>query len=106
LSDVKKAEIFLTKAYVLAQDKRIPAHNLSVLYARYNELHDLKKAIKYLKESKMPIDIYNLGVYYYMGAGVKEDDKKAREYFKMVKDKIIYAKKNYEEMKKNKIGIK
>ncbi|NPA11898.1 MAG: hypothetical protein GXO62_06620 [Epsilonproteobacteria bacterium] len=102
---INKSEIYLNKAYVLAKDKTIPAHNLSVLYASYNTLHDIDKAIKFLKESNLTIDLYNLGVYYYMGRGVKESDKKAREYFLQAQD-IPYAKENLKIMDKYKIGIK
>ena len=103
--DMQKAEIFLQKAYVLADDKVIPAHNLAVLYATHSDLYDIKKAVKYLKESNLEIDYYNLGVLYYIGVGVKENDKKAREYFSMALN-IPNAKDNYEIMKKYKIGIK
>ena len=105
IGNFQKAEIYLQRAYVLANDKLLPMHNLAVLYATYSDLYDIKKAVKYLKESTMQIDYYNLGVMYYLGKGVKESDKKAREYFSKALD-IPYAKENFEIMKKYKIGIK
>jgi TPR repeat protein len=65
----------------------------------------MKKAIKYLKESNMEIDYYNLGVYYYIGKGVKESDKIARKYFEKAIN-IPYAQKNLEIMNQYKIGLK
>lgn len=103
--DLQKAEIYLKKAYILAPEKTIPAHNLSVLYATRSDIYDSKKIIKYLKESNLSVDYYNLGVYYYLGLGVKESDKKAREYFEKAQE-IPYAKYNLNIMKKYKIGIK
>jgi hypothetical protein len=99
---LKKAEIFLNKAYILAENKSIPAHNLSVLYATKG-IYNIKKSIKYAKEANLPIDNYNIGICYYIGLGVKEDDKKAREYFKKA-DNINFAKQNLEIMNKFNIG--
>ena len=105
IGDIKKAEIFLQKAYILAKNKNIPAHNLGVLYAFHSSIQDNKKAIKYFKEANLSIDRYNLGIYYYIGFKVKENDKIARKYFKSALD-IPYAKYNFEIMKKYKVGIK
>jgi hypothetical protein len=99
---LKKAEIFLNKAYILAKDKSIPAHNLSVLYATKG-MYDIQKSIQYAKEANLSIDNYNLGIYYYIGLGVKEDNKKAKEYFKKAKD-INFAQENLKLMEKFNIG--
>ena len=104
IGDYKKAEIFLQKAYALKKDPII-IHNLAVLYANHSPLFDIKKVVKYLKESNLEIDYYNLGVLYYIGSGVKENDKKAREYFSKAPH-IPYAKENIEIMNKFKIGLK
>jgi len=104
IGNYKKAEIFLQKAYLLKQDPII-IHNLAVLYATHSNLFDIKKSIEYLKQSHFPIDYYNLGVLYYIGYGVKENDKKAREYF-LKASNIPYAKKNIKIMNKYKIGFK
>jgi len=103
--DLNKAEIFLNKAYILADNKTIPSHNLSVLYFTKSPLFNLKKAIEYLKKSDLSIDYYNLGVYYYMGVGVKENDFLARKYFEKAGN-IPLAKENLKIMNKYKIGLK
>ena len=99
-SDIDKAILYLQKAYLLSKDSII-AHNLAVLYSREE---DFKKAAKYLQQSKLEIDYYNLGLYYYMGRGVKESDKLAREYFKKAPH-IKKARENLNIMKKYKIGL-
>ena len=98
-----KAEFFLQKAYAIKQDPII-IHNLSVLYLTYSPLLNIKKGVFYLKKASLPIDYYNLGVLYYIGKGVKENNKKAREYF-LKSPSIPYSKKNIEIMNKYKIGI-
>jgi len=106
IGNFKKAQSFLSKAYVLADDKRIPSHNLGVLYATsFTDLTDYSKGIKYLKQSKMDIDNYNLGVFYYLGKGVKESDKIARNYFSKA-TAIPYGLDNFKIMQKYKIGLK
>ena len=102
----KKAELYLQKASVLAPNETTIIHNLAVLYATPSELYNIKKAIRYFKKSKMFIDYYNLGVYYYIGLGVKESDKIARNYFKKAYYKVPYARFNYNIMKKYKIGLR
>ena len=98
-----KAEVLLQKAYAL-QPNPIIIHNLSVLYLTYSPLFNIKKAINYMKKASLPIDYYNLGVLYYIGKGVKENNKKAREYF-LKSPSIPYSKKNIQIMNKYKIGI-
>ena len=108
IGDIEKSESFLLKAYYLANNnqRRIIAHNLGVLYITSNiDGVSIKQAIKYLKESGEEIDFYNLGVLYYMGKGVKESDKKAREYFAKAPH-IPYAVDNLKIMEKYKIGEK
>ena len=99
-SDIQKAKLYLQKAYLLSKDSII-AHNLAVFYARED---NFKEAAKYLQQSNLEIDYYNLGLYYYMGRGVKESDKLAREYFKKAKH-IKKAQENLKIMKKYKIGL-
>ena len=98
-----KAEILLQKAYAL-QPNPIIIHNLSVLYLTYSPLFDLKKAVNYITKASLPIDYYNLGVLYYIGKGVKENNKKAREYF-LKSLSIPYSKKNIQIMNKYKLGL-
>jgi len=98
-----KAEILLQKAYAL-QPNPIIIHNLSVLYLTYSPLFNIKKAVNYIIEASLPIDYYNLGVLYYIGKGVKENNKKAREYF-LKSPSIPYSKENIKIMNKYKIGI-
>ena len=103
IGEYKKAEVLLQKAYALKKDPII-IHNLYVMYLTYSPLFDLKKAIKYIKEATLPIDYYNLGVLYYIGKGVKEDNKKARLYF-LKSLSIPYSKENIKIMDKYKIGL-
>jgi len=108
IGDFNRSEKYLLKAYYLADksNKKLIAHNLGVLYATsYTDLTDYKKAINYFKESREEIDFYNIGVLYYMGKGVKESDKKAREYFSKAPH-IPYAIDNLKIMKKYRIGEK
>jgi len=104
IGEFKKAEIFLQKAYALQKDPII-IHNLFVLYIHYNPVWDLQKAIFYLKQSTLPVDYYNLGVLYYIGKGVKENNFLARKYF-LKANTIPYAQKNIEIMKQYKLGVK
>jgi len=62
-------------------------------------MYDIQKSIQYAKEANLSIDNYNLGIYYYIGLGVKEDNKKAKEYFKKAKD-INFAQENLKLMEK------
>ena len=103
IGDYEKAEVLLQKAYALKQDPII-IHNLAVLYLNYSPIFNLKKGIEFLKQASLPIDYYNLGVLYYIGKGVKENNKKAREYF-LKSQTIPYAKKNVKIMNKYKIGF-
>ena len=100
----KKAEIFLQKAYALKKDP-VTIHNLFVLYMDYTPLYNLKQAVYYLKESTLPVDYYNLGVLYYIGKGVKENNYIAKKYFSKAHS-IPYAKENIDIMEKYKIGVK
>jgi len=103
IGEYEKAEVLLQKAYALKQDPII-IHNLSVLYLTYSPLFNVKKAIFYLNQATLPIDYYNLGVLYYIGKGVKENNKKAREYFSKSLS-IPYSKENIKIMNKYKIGL-
>jgi len=103
IGEYEKAEILLQKAYAL-KPTPIIIHNLSVLYLTYTPLFNLKKAVFYLKQASLPIDYYNLGVLYYIGKGVKEDNEKAREYF-LKSPTIPYSKQNIQIMNKYKIGL-
>jgi len=102
----QKAEIYFNKAYILSDKHPITSHNLAVLYATSGiNYYDPVKTLKYLKKSNFEIDYYNLGVYYYLGLGVKESDRVARYYFEKAKN-IPFAKENLEIMNKYKIGLK
>ncbi len=104
IGEYKKAEILLQKAYALKKDP-IVIHNLAVLYMSKTPLLNMKKGIEYLKNSSLPIDYYNMGVLYYIGKDVKENNKRAREYFLKAKG-IPYADENIKIMNKYKIGFK
>lgn len=93
--DLNNSKKYLDIAYkkVLSEDeKKLIAHNIAVWYATRNTKEFVKKSIKFFKEAGFDIDYYNLGVFSYLGFGMKEDNKKAIEYFK--KSNIPYAKDN------------
>jgi len=111
LGDFDKAKLYLFKAYALApiEDRGVIAHNLASLYYLNGayEKDVPKEVVKYLKESSLAMDIFNLGVCYYIGYGVEESDFIARKYFEEAsKMGIKKATKNLEIMKKFKIGLK
>jgi len=107
--DFCNAENYFFKAYALApKDKKgIVAHNLATLFYNENKFKGPNRVIKYLKESNLAVDYFNLGVYYYIGFGVNENDKKAYELFKK-SAKLGFKKaiENVKIMEKYKIGLK
>jgi hypothetical protein len=101
--DYKKSEKYLLRAYPLldGKDKKIVAFNLGVLYATINTIDDNTKSIKYFKESAFKEAYFNMGVNYYIGLGVKENNKDAYVYFKKAADEgLERAKFNINQMKK------
>jgi TPR repeat protein len=107
--DFKKSENYLLKAYPIlnGKDKEIVAFNLGVLYATINTLENNAKAVKYFKQTSFKEAYFNLGVNYYIGLGVKEDDKKAYYYFKKAAEKgLERAKFNLTQMKKLHLNLK
>ena len=107
--DFSSAENYLFKAYAVApkDEKKIIAHNLAALFYNENRFKGPSRVIKYLRESNLPVDYFNLGVYYYIGFGVKESDKKAYELFKKsAKMGFKKAIENVKIMEKYKIGLK
>lgn len=82
-----KSELYLLKSFILAKEKNksIPSYNLGVLYNFYNTEKFNKKAIKYLKLSKLKEAYFNLAVNYYNGIGVKKDIEKSKEYLEKSK---------------------
>jgi|GEM_PF-4767771 len=83
LGNFKESEKYLLKGYniLLDDDKNIIAYNLGVLYASKNTLLGHQKAIEYFKKSNLKEGYFNIGLYYYMGLGVKENNQIAYEYF-------------------------
>jgi hypothetical protein len=107
--EYKKSESYLLKAYTLLEgkNKKTVAFNLGVLYATINTLKDNAKAVKYFKQTNFKKAYFNLGVNYYIGLGVKEDDKKAYYYFKKAAEKgLEIAKFNLNQMKKLHLNLK
>jgi hypothetical protein len=107
--DFKKSESYLLKAYPIldGKDKEIVAFNLGVLYATINTLENNAKAVKYFKQTSFKEAYFNLGVNYYIGLGVKENDKKAYYYFKKAAEKgLERAKFNLTQMKKLHLNLK
>jgi hypothetical protein len=81
--NIKEAEKYLLKAYqvIPKDDKEVVAYNLGVLYASLNSHLGHKKAIEYFKKSNLKEGYFNLGLYYYMGQVVKENNSIAYKYF-------------------------
>jgi tetratricopeptide (TPR) repeat protein len=107
--EYEKSERYLLKAYTLldGENKKIVAFNLGVLYATINTIEDNKKAVKYFKQSDLKEAYFNLGVNYYIGLGVKENDKKAFFYFKKAAEKgLSRAAYNLKQMKKLHLNFK
>lgn len=85
----------------------IISYNLGIINSKINTKKSNKIAINYFKDSKIKEAYFNLGIYNYIGLIVKEDDKKAYNYFKLsAKKGFKRAKDNIRIMKKYKIGIK
>lgn len=81
-------------------------YNLGVIYAKQNSNLSNKKAIWHFKNSKQKEAYFNLGVYYYLGLSIKENDKKAYENFKKSSELgFERATSNIKIMEEFKIGI-
>ena len=79
--------------------------NLGVYYLNSKKRIDKKKSLKYFKESKEKEAYFNLGVFYYIGLFVKENDKIAYKYFNKSSDLgFSRASKNKNIMEKYKVG--
>lgn len=88
------------------EQKSIAFYNLGVYYSKINTNSANKKAIEYFKKSNIKEANFNLGIYYYIGLSIKENDKQAYKYFnKSSKQGFVRASKNIEIMNKYKIGI-
>ncbi len=88
------------------EQKAIAFYNLGVYYSKINTNSANKKAIEYFKKSNIKEANFNLGIYYYIGLSIKENDKQAYKYFnKSSKQGFVRASKNIEIMNKYKIGI-
>lgn len=108
LGEYDKSEQYLYKAYILlsGDEKKLVSYNLGVLYGTKNGMEDNVKSVKYFKETDFKEAYFNLGVNYYIGLGVNENDKKAFDYFqKASKDGLERAENNLVKMKQ-KFNIK
>ena len=102
----KKELLEFIKHTDLKEQKAIAFYNLGVFYAKINTNSANKKAIEYFKKSNIKEANFNLGIYYYIGLSIKENDKQAYKYFnKSSKQGFVRASKNIEIMNKYKIGI-
>lgn len=83
IGEDEKALHYLQKAYEKAKGKikEQIAYNLGVLYATRNGRIDNKESIIYFKESKNKEANFNIGINYYIGLGVKENNTLAYKYF-------------------------
>lgn len=83
LKEYQKSEKYLLRAYekISKIDKEIVAYNLGVLYAKLNSTQSHKKSISYFEKTTFKEAYFNLGINYYIGLGVKENNSIAYEYF-------------------------
>ena len=101
--EYEKSIRYLLKAYVLLKNEKTKqeyvAFNLGVLYTTLNTNLSNKKAIKYFKEAPYKEAYFNLGIHYYLGLGIKENNKLALSYFqKAAKEGLEIAKENSAKM--------
>ena len=102
IGEDEKALKYLQKAYKKANGtiKEQIAYNLGVLYATRNGTKDNKESIIYFKESKNKEANFNIGINYYIGLGVKENNTLAYKYFeKSAKQGLVRAQANKKLMK-------
>lgn len=102
IGEDEKALKYLQKAYKKAKGtiKEQIAYNLGVLYATRNGTKDNKESIIYFKESKNKEANFNIGINYYIGLGVKENNTLAYKYFeKSAKQGLVRAQANKKLMK-------
>jgi len=80
--------------------------NLSIYYLKTNKRINRKKAYLHLKKSKIKEAYFNLGIFYYIGLYVKENDKTAYKYFKQ-SSKLGFnrASNNRNIMEEYKVGV-
>ena len=80
--------------------------NLGVYYLRTNKKANLKKSLKYFKDSKLKEAYFNIGIFYYIGLYVKENDSTAYKYFKKSSDLgFLRGRKNKNIMEEYKVGV-
>jgi TPR repeat protein len=83
LKNYKKSEQYLLKAYekLFDNDKELVAYNLGILYSTLKTPSSYKKACSYFEKTTIKEAYFNLGISYYNGQGVKENNKNGYEYF-------------------------
>ena len=81
--------------------------NLGMYYLKTNKKSNFGKALKYFENSGLKEAYFNLGIFYYIGLNVKEDDRKAYQYFKKSSDLgFLRANNNKNIMEKFRVGIR
>jgi TPR repeat protein len=102
--DLELSEFYLLEALKKAKTesvKELINFNMGILNLFINSHKSKILAVKYFEKTKLKEAYYNLGISYYNGFGVKENDKKAFNYFKKASDmNLNIAKENYEKMLK------
>ncbi|GGD30489.1 hypothetical protein GCM10012288_00690 [Malaciobacter pacificus] len=102
--DLELSEFYLLEALKKAKTesvKELINFNMGILNLFINSDKSKILAVKYFEKTKLKEAYYNLGISYYNGFGVRENDKKAFNYFKKASDmNLNIAKENYEKMLK------
>lgn len=104
-----KSRQLLEEALIQSDEKSVSTiyYNLGIIYSKINTVRSNQIAIDYFKSSELKEAYFNLGIYNYIGLGIKEDDKQAYKYFNLsAKKGFKRAQNNIEIMQKYKIGLK
>lgn len=108
IDGIKNNENDLLKALNKPENQNIIGKvkfNLGVHSLRSKKRVDKKKSFQYFKESKEKEAYFNLGIFYYIGLFVKENDKIAYTYFNKSSNLgFSRAEKNINIMKEYKVG--
>ncbi|MFA9372765.1 MAG: tetratricopeptide repeat protein [Poseidonibacter sp.] len=103
-----KSRQLLEEALIQSNESSVSTiyYNLGIIYSKINTVRSNQIAIDYFKSSELKEAYFNLGIYNYIGLGIKEDDKQAYKYFTLsAKKGFKRAQKNVEIMQKYKIGL-
>ncbi len=102
--EYKKSEKYLLKGYekLSKSAKEVVAYNLGVLYSSDSLVFSHKKAVYYFLKTSLEEGYFNLGIHYYNGQEVKENNKIAYDYF-LKSSRLGYARGEINAMKMEKL---